>query len=521
MYQKSNDKMKQKTFLILSFFLFSFLFWGQASPAKADEDPATANQLAFPLHYVGEGISTDAKLNQEVYGDTACPSTATWDITLYENGRLFGTYVNLNPTAAAGNDCVPVYDADHPSKGENRITFSGVHSDGYFEITESNLYYDFTNWQFRGHDKNIEGYYDANHIYTSPAYHYESSTYSTWIDVIEHEFDLPLVDSGPSTGDTEGDAVPGDGAGQDTGLTGSTRGETSTRDSSDADVPWIPAAVVGAAGAAVAAAGVVGAGVAVAAAPKGGKGGKTKQEVKEDQKKKDPCANDLDRLKKASGEARALHDAIQTLRSYLAQLETQYENVRQAGYWSAAVDLGLLGASIFGTPLTVGLTGKAVVSQSISRAMGESAATALGGEMMKSVANGMLGQGVSWENFVKAPYGGAEDVVVQNVISEVLTQRYATSIAQRGVSTSVRSALVKGYTSQVASQIASGVMQLISVGKILNGAYSEVQKLEAIREIMGKVRKSIFELELLYDEALSEMRISRSVYEKCRKIGQL
>ena len=68
--------------------------------------------------------------------------------------------------------------------------------------------------------------------------------------------------------------------------------------------------------------------------------------------------------------------------------------------------------------------------------------------------------------------------------------------------------------------MASGVMQLISVGKIVYGAYTEVQKLEAIREIMGKLRKSLFELELLYGEALSEMRISRSVYEKCRKLWQ-
>ena len=32
-------------------------------------------------------------------------------------------------------------------------------------------------FNFVGHDKNIEGYYDANHIYTSPIYRYESNTY--------------------------------------------------------------------------------------------------------------------------------------------------------------------------------------------------------------------------------------------------------------------------------------------------------------------------------------------------------
>ena len=77
-----------------------------------------------------------------------------------------------------------------------------------------------------------------------------------------------------------------------------------------------------------------------------------KTDEEKDKKKKDPCADDLNRLKEASAQARALHDGIQTLRSYLEQLETQYENIRQAAYWNASVDLGLLGASIFGAPLS-------------------------------------------------------------------------------------------------------------------------------------------------------------------------
>ena len=153
--------------------------------------------------------------------------------------------------------------------------------------------------------------------------------------------------------------------------------------------------------------------------------------------------------------------------------------------------------------------------------MAESAATALGSELMKSVTNGMLDQGISWESLVNAPYGGAEGVVIQNLITESLTQRYGNRLAQKGYSTSVRNALMKGYNAKVASQIASGVMQLITVGKIVYGAHQEVEKLEGIREIMGNVRKSLFEMELLYEEVLSEMRISRSVYEKCRKMWQL
>lgn len=284
--------------------------------------------------------------------------------------------------------------------------------------------------------------------------------------------------------------------------------------------PMAPIIGIGVTSAVGAAAVAAVAGAAAVAISRGKNGGKRKKD-KKDEKKKDPCVDDLNRLKEASTQARALHDGIQTLRSHLELLETQYENIRQAAYWNASVDLGLLGASIFGAPLTVGFTGRAVAEKTIGIAMRDSALTALGSELMKSVTNGLLEQGVSWESLVKAPYGGAEGVIIQNVITECLTQRYQTRLIQQGLPGAVRNSLVKGYPKQVASHIASGVMQFISLGKIAYGAYTEAEKLEAIREIMSGVRKSLFEMELLYEEALSEMRISRSVYEKCRKMWQL
>jgi len=503
MSSKSKFVMKKKASLALLVLLLSALFLWQVTPGKANHQPTAANQLDFPLYYQGEGITTDYELNHYLFGDTSCRSTATWEITLHENGRLNGSYLNTNPKAANNGECVSTYDKDHPSKGVNRIDFWGIHSDGYFEITESNLYYDYTNTQFRGHDKNIQGYYDANHIYTSPLYRYESNTYENWIDVFEHEFDLPEV-GGPRNADDSG---------QDTVYV----------DESGGINPLVPVIGIGIAGAAGAAAVATVAGATAVAISRGKNGSKKKRDAKEkpDEKKKDPCVDDLNRLKEASAHARALFDGIQTLRSYLELLDTQYENIRQAAYWNASVDLGLLGASIFGAPLTVGITGKSVAQKTIVRAMSESAVTALGSKLTKSVMNGMLEQGVSWESLIKTPYGGAEDVVMQNVISECLTQRYQTRLIQRGLPDVLRNSLVKGFNKQVASHIASGVMQFISLGKIAYGAYTEAEKLEAIRESMSKVRKSLFEMELLYEDALSEMRISRSVYNKCRKMWQL
>jgi hypothetical protein len=278
--------------------------------------------------------------------------------------------------------------------------------------------------------------------------------------------------------------------------------------------PLLPVAGIGAASAAAAAAA---GGAAAAVASRTGKGGRNKPEDQNEQKKKDPCAGELDRLQKASAQARALHDGIQTLRSYLAYLETMYENVRQAAYWNSAVDLGLLGASIFGGPLNVALTGRAAVAPGLAGAMGESALISLGADMVKNVTNGMLEQGISWEGLAKAPYGGAEGAVLQGLISDLLTQRYQTSLIKRGTPKALHKSLVKGYSKQVASHLASAASQLISLGKIGSGAYTAANKLEFIREELSEIRKSLFEMEQRYEDLLTEMRISRSVYQKCRQ----
>ena len=502
-----------KGLVIFGFFLSAFLLW-QVPPGRANPIHIKENQLDFPLDYQGQGISTNADLNHELFGDTICESTATWEISLTEDGRLHGSYLNPDPKAASNGECVRTYDRDHPSQGENQITFSGVHADGYFEITDSNLYYDYTNTQFRGHNKNIQGYYDADHIYTSPAYRYESSTYASWTDMFGHEFDLPRVGAGSAPVDPEPDEGILEEDQPEAGVVDS-RGKDDFIDEESSGInPLLPVAGIGAASAAAAAAA---GGAAAAVASRGNNRSRKKPEDQREQKKNDPCAEELDRLREASAQARALHDGIQTLRSYLAVLDTMYENVRQSAYWDASIDLGFFGASIFTGPLSTALTGRAVVQGTIGEAMAESAAKSLGAEMMKNITRGMLEQGISWESLAKAPYGGAEGVVLQEVISDLLTQRYQKRLIQQGTTRTVQKALVKGYSKQVASHLASAAGQLISLGKIGSGAYTAAKKLEVIRQEISEIRKSLFEMELHYDDLLSEMRLSRSVYQKCRQ----
>jgi hypothetical protein len=284
-------------------------------------------------------------------------------------------------------------------------------------------------------------------------------------------------------------------------------------DSSGID-PLVPVAGIGAASAAAAA---VAGGAAAAIASRTANGRRKKPEEKKVQKKNDPCAKELERFKEASAQARALHDGIQTLRSYLAVLDNMYENVRQAAYWDASIDLGLLGASIFTGPLTIGLTGRAVVQQTFGKAMAEAAAKSLGSELMKNVTSGLLEQGFSWEKLASAPYKGAEDFVLKSVIEDCLTQSYQQQLIQRGTTGAASKVLVNGYSQQVAGPIASYLANWVSLVKLGSSAHTAAKKLEVIRQEISEISKSLFEMELRYDDLLSEMKISRSVYQKCRQ----
>ncbi len=147
-------------------------------------------RLLDRLHYKGTGTSTDS-FSHPTRGNASCPSTATWEITLYESGSLSGSYLNTNPQVAwdSGSD-IQCVDSSHD---KHEIWFSGSHSNGHFEISESDLYYDYTSARFRGAGTKIEGIYNANSIYTQPSYIYIDDDYYDGIKTLEHEFNLSIM----------------------------------------------------------------------------------------------------------------------------------------------------------------------------------------------------------------------------------------------------------------------------------------------------------------------------------------
>ncbi|MFQ5401665.1 MAG: hypothetical protein ACE5E7_18965 [Anaerolineae bacterium] len=248
---------------------------------------------------------------------------------------------------------------------------------------------------------------------------------------------------------------------------------------------------------------------------------KSKEKEKEEKEKKDPCQEDLDRLKRASMQARTMQAARQRLQSLLNLLETQYENTREASYLSGAIGLGFIGGSIFTAPLS-GALGRAAVQQALARKLAESALKALGQQVMKEITNAMLEQGVSWESLVTQPLNSARMAFIQNSISEAIVQDQMRPFILQGldpnspVGRSVRS----GISTNVAGPVASAFGNFISLASMAEGVLSGAKKLEAIRAQMKQVRQSLFEAEMRFEDAVSEMEVARSSYEYCRKLWQ-
>jgi hypothetical protein len=180
--------------------------------------------------------------------------------------------------------------------------------------------------------------------------------------------------------------------------------------------------------------------------------------------------------------------------------------------------MSLWGASIFTGPLTVGLTGKAAVQPTFRKAMAEAAAKSLGSELMKNLTSGFLEHGISWGNLASAPYKGAEDFILTSLVSDALTERFQKSLINQGIS---NNALVQGYAQDVAGPMASYLANWVSLVKIASGVHTAAKKLEVIRQESSQIYNTLLDLEMRYLDALSEMEISRSVLEKCRKMWQV
>jgi hypothetical protein len=264
-----------------------------------------------------------------------------------------------------------------------------------------------------------------------------------------------------------------------------------------------------------AAGGLVGwmAGNSVRPRPKPEKGGD------EPRTEKDPCLEDLERVSRASANARLLQGARQNLQSMLNLLETQYENTREAAYLSGAIDLGFIGGSIWTKPLS-GLLGREAVKQALKQKLAEAALKALGKEASKAFMRTMTEQGWTWDKFVDKPLGGALKKQVQESLKDAITAEQMGRFARMGIDPKgpVGRAVQEGIKTELAGPLSDAFGNFLSLASMAEGAISGAEKLEAIRAQMRAVREKLFDIETRFEDALTEMELARSALEHCRRI---
>jgi len=351
---KSNFLMMKKTSLALLVVLLSSLFVFQVTPTKAD-DPSSESvwvlteTLVNPdnaqLEFIGEEIQPDwAPKKEDGYFEGSFTRYAVTETSFQVDARrvsdgleshniTFETLFEKPPPKFTPGEIIELTAVS--SHGGTAVDFSTPTSEFWYTSKEVFIHPGgSTLWYAPWHD-NFDGTNTKTFWFEVPPVTSSRTTFSiaaSWRNAepclviwkyLAQEVSATANEDAVDSSGPEVDGVTG---------TGDTGQDAVNVDDSGGINPWIPVIGIGVAGAAGAAAVAGATAVAISRA-------KNSSKNKTDEKKKDPCVDDLNRLKEASTQARALFDGIQTLRSYLELLETQYENIRQAAYWNASVDL--------------------------------------------------------------------------------------------------------------------------------------------------------------------------------------
>lgn len=238
------------------------------------------------------------------------------------------------------------------------------------------------------------------------------------------------------------------------------------------------------------------------------------EEKEEDFPGEDPCAGDRAQFNIARANLRSLLASREQVQNYLTMLETQYENARQSSYWNGAVNVGMLGGSVFGRAIrgAIGWT----VARSLAQNVAVSMATALGSGVASQVLQSLAGSGINPEALVQGSLSSAENEIVKNAIKDAVMQQQM-SILGRGLDPNgpVYQAVRRGVESNWANPAADlfgDTMSVLTTGVgILDGA----KKLEGIRGLMSKVRARLSSIDLDLMDARSEIELSQHSLDLC------
>ncbi len=241
---------------------------------------------------------------------------------------------------------------------------------------------------------------------------------------------------------------------------------------------------------------------------------KPEKEKEEDFPGEDPCSGERGDFNIARANLRGLLASREQIQNYLTMLDTQYENARQSSFWNGAVNVAMLGGSVFGRAArgAIGWT----VGRSLAQSVTVSIATALGSTVAKQVLQTLAGAGINPEDLVTGPLDSARNEVIKDAIQDALI-RDQMRILGRGldpngpVYQAVRSG-VKTNWAIPAADLFGDTLSVLSTGVgILDGA----KKLEGIRGLMSKVRSRLSGIDLQLMDVRADIELSQHSLDLC------
>jgi hypothetical protein len=245
-------------------------------------------------------------------------------------------------------------------------------------------------------------------------------------------------------------------------------------------------------------------------------GGEEEEEAEEEEEpvEEDPCAGERQEFKLGKAKLRALLASRAKLLSYLTFLDNEYEDTRQSSYWSGAVDVAMLGGSVFGRAARAGLGW--AVNRTLMQNIGVSLATAFGSNLAKGILNDLAAAGITPEALQKMTEGSVQTETIKQIITDAVTEDQM-QILGRGLDPNgpVYQAVRRGVKTNWATPAADlfgDTLSLLNMGK---GMFTGAKRLEAIRAQMSKVRRHLTDLELEIEDVRMQVDLAKHSLGLC------
>lgn len=231
---------------------------------------------------------------------------------------------------------------------------------------------------------------------------------------------------------------------------------------------------------------------------------------------KDPCESEGDALSVASLKARLAWSKLQTGRQAIESLNEQWENSRQAAYWSGTLDVALMAGSVLAKPLSLAL-GQTVVSQSLKVAVVEGAVKGMIVSGMKKFNDYLHGRSLDPAEVLAAIAEKGEagagkalnDYAMKEIGGELLE-----SIATEKMAPEFKGLLMREFV-EPAAKFAGLMMSLESA---LKSAWTDHGRLENLRLAIKILRDREIVDSRQWEGAMGDLDVARSSFNHCQSL---